>query len=104
MDSLAAALAKAQQAASGLGTAKWGEEAKPVPAVAPAATPLSRLFKAEIAVLGDAFVDIVAAGLTEEPSFKADIICPEPPGILMMAGGSGLNTATQLSSLRPDTG
>lgn len=49
-----------------------------------------------VAILGDSFCDILA-GVDRLPAWGADVVIKRP--LQMMAGGSALNTAVQLSNL-----
>ncbi|KAH7492084.1 hypothetical protein PRIC1_002442 [Phytophthora ramorum] len=55
--------------------------------------------KVKFAVLGDAFVDVVAGTLAPEqlPQWGSDVECSRP--IQLQPGGSALNTATHLANL-----
>ena len=55
--------------------------------------------KVKFAVLGDAFVDVVASALAADqlPQWGSDIECSRP--IQLQPGGSALNTATHLANL-----
>ena len=55
--------------------------------------------KIEFAVLGDAFVDVVAGTLAPDqlPQWGSDVECSRP--IQLHPGGSALNTATYLADL-----
>lgn len=52
--------------------------------------------KIHVAVLGDAFCDIVAGPLTAMPRWGSDLECPH---ISQLAGGSALNVAVHLGAL-----
>ena len=52
--------------------------------------------KTHVAVLGDAFCDIVAGPLTAMPRWGADLECPH---ISQLAGGSALNVSVHLGAL-----
>lgn len=52
--------------------------------------------KVHVAVLGDAFCDIIAGPLTAMPRWGADLECPH---ISQLAGGSALNVAVHLGAL-----
>jgi sugar/nucleoside kinase (ribokinase family) len=55
--------------------------------------------KVNFAVLGDAFVDVVAGTLAPDqlPQWGGDVECSRP--IQLQPGGSALNTATHLANL-----